>query len=191
MRRWYTDGAKKEVRHEEVAGVTAGNNGCILAIGALGQEVNNMEKLTVTSTAFAEGAAIAAKYTCDGVNVNPPLAIGATPAGTRSLALIMDDPDAPVGIWVHWVAWNIPAQTREIPENGIPAGAQQGLNDWKRNDYGGPCPPSGTHRYFFKLYALDTTLTLAPSTTKADLERAMQGHVLATGQLMGTYKRIR
>ena len=148
-----------------------------------------MEKLTVTSTAFAEGAAIGAKYTCDGVNVNPPLAIGATPAGTRSLALIMDDPDAPVGIWVHWVAWNIPAQTREIPENGMPAGAQQGLNDWKRNDYGGPCPPSGTHRYYFKIYALDTTLTLAPATTKVDLERAMQGHVLAVGQLMGTYKR--
>jgi hypothetical protein len=155
----------------------------------LGQEVNNMEKLTVTSTAFAEGGAIAAKYTCDGVNVNPPLAIGATPAGTRSLALIMDDPDAPVGIWVHWVAWNIPAQAREIPENGMSAGAQQGLNDWKRNDYGGPCPPSGTHRYYFKIYALDTTLTLAPATTKADLERAIQGHVLAVGQLMGTYKK--
>jgi len=95
----------------------------------------------------------------------------------------------PGGIWVHWVAWDIPPQTREIPENGIPAGAKQGRNDWKRNDYGGPCPPSGTHRYFFKIYALDTTLTLAPSETKADLERAMQGHVLAAGQLMGTYKR--
>lgn len=163
--------------------------GSILTTGALGKEVSNMEKLTVTSTAFAEGGAIAAKYTCDGVNVNPPLAIGATPAGTRSLALIMDDPDAPVGIWVHWVAWNIPAPVREIPENGIPAGAQQGLNDWQRNDYGGPCPPSGTHRYYFKIYALDTTLALAPSTTKVDLERAMQGHVLAVGQLMGTYKR--
>lgn len=148
-----------------------------------------MEKLTVSSAAFAEGAAIAAKYTCDGEDVNPPLAIGVTPAGTRSLALVMDDPDAPVGTWVHWVAWNIPAQTRVIPENGLPAGASQGRNDWKRNGYGGPCPPSGTHRYFFKLYALDTTLTLAPSATRADLERAMQGHVLAAGQLMGTYKR--
>lgn len=148
-----------------------------------------MEKLTVTSAAFAEGAMIAAKYTCDGVNVNPPLAIGAAPAGTRSLALIMDDPDAPVGIWVHWLAWNLPAQTREIPENGLPAGAQQGRNDWQRNAYGGPCPPSGTHRYYFKIYALDTTLTLAPAASKADLERAMQGHVLAAGQLMGTYKK--
>ena len=163
--------------------------GSILATEVLGKEVSKMEKLTVTSAAFAEGAAIAAKYTCDGVNVNPPLAIAATPAGTKSLALIMDDPDAPVGIWVHWVAWNIPAPTREIPENSIPAGVQQGLNDWKRNDYGGPCPPSGTHRYYFKIYALDTTLTLAPSATKVDLERAMQGHELAAGQLMGTYKR--
>jgi Raf kinase inhibitor-like YbhB/YbcL family protein len=101
----------------------------------------------------------------------------------------MDDPDAPVGTWVHWVAWNIPAQTREITEKGLPGGTVQGLNSWKRNDYGGPCPPSGTHRYFFKLYALDATLTLAPTSTKADLEQAMQGHVLASGQLMGTYKR--
>jgi len=148
-----------------------------------------MEKLTVSSAAFAEGAAIGAKYTCDGADVSPPLAIGITPAGTRSLALIMDDPDAPVGTWVHWVAWNIPAQTKAIPENGLPADASQGRNGWNRNGYGGPCPPSGTHRYFFKLYALDTTLTLPPSATKADLERAMQGHVLAAGQLMGTYKR--
>lgn len=148
-----------------------------------------MEKLTVTSAAFVEGAAIASKYTCDGEDASPPLDIGAKPDCTRSLALIMDDPDAPGGIWVHWVVWNIPAQTGEIPENGMPAGASQGRNDWKRNCYGGPCPPSGTHRYFFKVYALDTTLTLAPSTTKADLERAMQGHVLAAGQLMGTYKR--
>lgn len=148
-----------------------------------------MEKLTVSSMAFAEGAAIAVKYTCDGADVNPPLTIGAIPAGTRSLALIMDDPDAPVGTWVHWVAWNIPAQTNAIPENGLPAGASQGRNSWNRNGYGGPCPPSGTHRYFFKLYALRTTLTLAPTATKADLERAMQGHVLAAGQLMGTYKR--
>jgi Raf kinase inhibitor-like YbhB/YbcL family protein len=163
--------------------------GSILSTGVLGKEVRKMEKLTVTSAAFVEGAAIASKYTCDGQDVNPPLFIGATPAGTRSLALIMDDPDAPVGTWVHWVAWDIPPQTREIPENGIPAGAQQGHNSWSRNDYGGPCPPSGTHRYYFKLYALDTTLTLAPSTTKADLERAMKGHVIAAGQLMGTYKR--
>ena len=163
--------------------------GGILTTGVLGKGVFKMEKLTVTSAAFAEGAAIASKYTCDGKDASPPLAIGAIPAETRSLALIMDDPDAPGGMWVHWVVWNIPAQTREIPENGLPAGAIQGRNDWKRNGYGGPCPPSGTHRYFFKLYALDTTLTLAPSATKADLERAMLGHVIAAGQIMSTYKR--
>ena len=163
--------------------------GSILSTGVLAKEVRKMEKLTVTSTAFTEGAAIALKYTCDGKDVNPPLAIGAAPANTRSLALIMDDPDAPVGTWVHWVAWDIPPRTREIPENGMADGAVQGRNSWNRNDYGGPCPPSGTHRYYFKLYALDTPLTLAPSATKADLERAMQGHVLAAGQLMGTYKR--
>ena len=163
--------------------------GGILSTEALGKEVRKMEKLTVTSAACAEGSAIAVKYTCDGEDMSPPLIIGATPAGTRSLALIMDDPDAPGGTWVHWVAWNIPPLTQEIPENGMPAVARQGHNDWKRNGYGGPCPPSGTHRYFFKLYALDTTLALASMATKADLEHAMQGHILAAGQLMGSYKR--
>jgi Raf kinase inhibitor-like YbhB/YbcL family protein len=160
-----------------------------LSTMAFGEEVRNMEKLTITSPAFAEGAAMAAIYTCDGDDVSPPLAIGAVPAGTRSLALIMDDPDAPGGMWVHWVLWNIPPQTREIPENKLPAGVKQGRNDWRRNSYGGPCPPSGTHRYFFKIYALDTIPALAASATKTDLERAMRGHVLAAGQLMGTYKR--
>ena len=148
-----------------------------------------MEKLTITSAAFADGAAITAKYTCDGADVNPPLTIGTAPAGTRSLALIMDDPDAPAGIWVHWVVWNIPALTREISENSLPSGAKQGCNDRRHNSYSGPCPPSGTHRYFFRLYALDTTLILASTATKADLEHAMEGHVLAAGQLMGIYKR--
>jgi len=160
-----------------------------ITTNSFGKEVRKMEKLTITSPAFAEGAAMAAIYTCDGDDVSPPLAIGTVPAQTRSLALIMDDPDAPGGMWVHWVMWNIPPQTREIHENKLPAGVKQGRNDWKRNSYGGPCPPSGTHRYFFKLYALDTTLTLAASTTKTGLERAMKGHILAAGQLMGTYKR--
>ena len=153
------------------------------------KEAPKMDALKIASPAFGDNGSIPAKYTCDGDDVSPPLAIGTTPEGTRSLALIMDDPDAPGGNWVHWVAWNIPPQTREIPENGIPTGARQGHNDWKRNGYGGPCPPSGTHRYFFRLYALDTTLSLASSATKADLERVMEGHVLAAGQLMGTYKR--
>jgi len=148
-----------------------------------------MADLTITSPAFAGKSAIPARYTCDGEDINPALQIGAVPNGAKSLALIVDDPDAPAGTWVHWVVWNIPPQTREIPENGLPAGAVQGLNDWKRNSYGGPCPPSGTHRYFFRLYALDATLNLAATTSKAALLRAMQGHIIAQGELMGTYRR--
>ena len=150
-----------------------------------------MTTITLTSPAFHGGGQIPATFTCDGTDVNPPLAIGPVPAGTRSLALIMDDPDAPVGTWVHWVLWNIPPQTREIHENSVPSGASQGRNDWHRTGYGGPCPPSGTHRYFFKLYALDTLLDLGATTTKADLERAMQGHILGRGELVGTYHRKR
>lgn len=148
-----------------------------------------MDVLNISSPAFKHGEAIPARYGCDGADVSPPLVIGKTPPNTQMLALIMDDPDAPVITWVHWVAWNIPAQTREISENSLPPSARQGRNDWKHNSYGGPCPPSGTHRYYFKFYALDTSLQLASSTTKAELERAMQGHILAKGELMGTYRR--
>ena len=153
------------------------------------QEVFAMETLTISSPAFTHGEGIPARYTCDGTDASPPLAIGRIPPTARTLALIMDDPDAPSGNWVHWVVWNIPVQTREIPENVLPHGASQGRNGWKRNSYGGPCPPSGTHRYFFRLYALDAPLQLTSSGTKADLERAMQGHILARGELMGTYRR--
>jgi Raf kinase inhibitor-like YbhB/YbcL family protein len=156
---------------------------------AQGKEPARMNTLTVTSPAFNSGGAIPAKYTCDGTDVNPPLLIGPVPAGTASLALIMDDPDAPVGTWVHWVIWNIPAQTREIRENSVPSGANQGKNGWGRNSYGGPCPPSGTHRYFFKLYALDAPLNLGAATGKSELEKAMHGHILGQGELMGTYRR--
>ena len=148
-----------------------------------------MEELRISSPAFIEGGSIPATYTCDGADVNPPLTVENVPAAARSLALIVDDPDAPVGMWVHWVVWNVAPQTKEIMANSIPAGASQGKNDWRRNSYGGPCPPSGTHRYFFKLYALDTTLTLGTNTTKTDLERSMQRHIIAQAQLMGVYKR--
>lgn len=154
-----------------------------------GKEGVRMVQIDLTSPAFHGGGAIPGTFTCDGGDVNPPLVIGPVPAGTRSLALIVDDPDAPVGIWVHWVLWNIPSETREIRESSVPAGASQGRNDWHRTGYGGPCPPSGTHRYFFKLYALDTPLSLGPTTTKAELERAMQGHILGRGELMGTYRK--
>lgn len=118
----------------------------LLAAAAAGKELRKMAAMTLASPAFADGGTIPAKYTCDGADISPPLQIGAVPDRASSLALIVDDPDAPVGTWVHWVVWGIPAQTREIGENSLQAVAQQGRNDWKRNSYGGPCPPSGTHR---------------------------------------------
>jgi Raf kinase inhibitor-like YbhB/YbcL family protein len=144
--------------------------------------------------AFQLGEMIPAKYTCDGPDVSPPLTWSDPPAGTKSFALISDDPDAPVGTWVHWVVWNIPASSRSLEENlpkkeSLSNGARQGTTDFRRIGYGGPCPPSGTHRYFFRLYALDTTLDLPAATTKKDLEKAMQGHVLAQAELMGKYRR--
>ena len=148
-----------------------------------------MSDLSITSPAFLPGGMIPSKYTCDGADVSPPLLIGNIPENTRSLALIVDDPDAPVGTWVHWVVWNIVANTREIPENSVPPGALQGTNDFRKQEYGGPCPPSGTHRYFFKLYALDALLSAQEGATKARIEEAMKGHVLAQAELIGLYRR--
>jgi len=151
-------------------------------------------ELKVTSSAFKEGEMIPKKYTCDDRDVSPPLAWGQTPPGTKSAALICDDPDAPMGTWVHWVLFNVPAGTHELPENVAPEktlafGERQGKNSWGKIGYGGPCPPGGTHRYYFKLYALDTVLNLESGSTKAQLLAAMKGHILAEGQLMGKYKR--
>jgi Raf kinase inhibitor-like YbhB/YbcL family protein len=150
--------------------------------------------LKLTSTAFEEGGMIPAEYTCDGPNISPPLAWSGVPDGAKTLALIADDPDAPRGTWVHWVVYQIPPTEKGLPEN-VPArdtldnGARQGTNDFKKTAYGGPCPPSGTHRYFFKLYALDADLNLPPGATKDQLLKAMDTHTLAEGQLMGRYKR--
>jgi Raf kinase inhibitor-like YbhB/YbcL family protein len=146
----------------------------------------------LTSAAFAAGEPILLKYTCDGDDVSPPLAWTEPPAGTQSLALICDDPDAPVGTWVHWVLYNLPAEARALPEAvpavaDLPDGGRHGNNSWRRLGYGGPCPPSGTHRYFFKLYALDTALDLAAGASKKELLGAMEGHVLAQAELMGVY----
>jgi len=150
--------------------------------------------LQITSTAFSEGGMIPKPYTCDGTDVSPDLSWTGVPEDTKSLALICDDPDAPVGTWVHWVLFNIPAGEKGIPaevapEATLPNGAKHGSNDFRRLGYGGPCPPGGTHRYFFKLYALDTVLSLGSGATKAQVEEAMQGHILAETQLMGNYKR--
>lgn len=150
--------------------------------------------ITVTSTAFAEGEMIPAKYTCTGQDISPPMAWTGVPSGTKSLALIADDPDAPMGTWVHWVLYNIPPTAAGLPEQ-LPSdevledGSRHGVTDFKRFGYGGPCPPGGTHRYYFKLYALDTPLELSGRVGKQDVLDAMQGHVLAEGQLMGKYKR--
>ncbi|MCX7624781.1 MAG: YbhB/YbcL family Raf kinase inhibitor-like protein [Candidatus Sumerlaeaceae bacterium] len=151
-------------------------------------------KLTVTSPAFSEGGPIPSKYTCDGPDFSPPLEIRHIPDGTKSLALISDDPDAPRGTWVHWVLYDWPPTQPDLPENlpktgELSNGAKQGTNDFRRLGYGGPCPPSGTHRYFFKVYALDTVLGKPSGLTKAQLEAAMKGHILAEGVLMGRYAR--
>ena len=152
-------------------------------------EAAAMSTFTISSPAFKHNEYIPVKFTCDGANVNPALAIENVPPGTKSLALIVDDPDAPAGIWVHWVVWNIGPDTNKINEQSVPPGAVQGLNDFRRRDYGGPCPPSGVHRYFFKLYALDTLLTLGSNADMAKLEAAMKGHVLAQAVVMGKYTR--
>jgi len=150
--------------------------------------------MQIQSSAFNEGDTIPTKHTCEGEDVSPQLSWSAPPEGTKSLALVCDDPDAPVGTWVHWVLYNLPGDTTSLPENIPPDetldnGGVHGTTDFGRIGYGGPAPPSGTHRYYFKIYALDSMLDLAPGATKAQLEKAMKGHILAEGQLMGKYKR--
>jgi Raf kinase inhibitor-like YbhB/YbcL family protein len=152
-------------------------------------------KFNLTSPDFSPGGKIPAKFTCDGADNSPALNWTDPPAGTKSLALIVDDPDAPVGTWVHWVIFNLPPETRGISEAApkeaeLADGSRQGQNDFRRIGYGGPCPPSGpAHHYFFKLYALDMKLAAGPGLTKQELEKAMQGHLLAHAELMGRYKR--
>jgi len=145
--------------------------------------------MKITSSAFAEGQSIPSKYTCDGSDTIPPLEFAGVPGNAKSLALIVDDPDAPGGTFDHWVVWNIPPDTKGVTEGQPPKGVA-GRNSWKKNAYGGPCPPDREHRYFFKLYALDTTLDLPMSSNKGDVEKAMQGHVLAESKLMGRYDRV-
>ena len=154
--------------------------------------------LSLRSPKFASQTEIPADYTCEGRDVSPPLAWSGEPAGTKSFALVVDDPDAPDPkapkmTWVHWVVFNMPTAVTALEEGaskkGMPQGTRQGLNDWKRPDYGGPCPPIGRHRYFFKLYALDTVLPDLGKPAKADLLKAMEGHVVGTAELIGTYEK--
>jgi len=150
---------------------------------------------TLTSSAFAAGAAIPPQYTCKAADISPALEWSGPPANAASFAMIMDDPDAPAGTWVHWVLWNLPAATHSLPQ-GVPKGEQlddgsrQGKNSFQKIGYNGPCPPAGqTHRYFFRLYALDTKLNLAAGASRAQLDAAMKGHVLAQAEYMGTFHR--
>jgi Raf kinase inhibitor-like YbhB/YbcL family protein len=169
---------------------------CICGAHAQAASGDVIMALKLESSAIAAGGAIPSKHTCEGDNISPPLAWSGAPKGTKSYVLIVDDPDAPDPAapkmtWVHWVLYNIPAATAGLPENvsKLPSGTGEGINDWQSTGYGGPCPPIGRHRYFHKLYALDTLLTLNGTPTKADLEKAMQGHILEQSVLMGTYKK--
>jgi hypothetical protein len=177
-----------------------------LALGALADPSDSdekgaaMENLTLTSPSFTPGGEIPVRHTCEGEDVSPALAWSGAPEGTRSFVLVVDDPDAPDPraprtIWVHWVLYNLPADADSLTEGvrlqDLPAGTLQGRNDWKRTGYGGPCPPIGRHRYFHKLYALDTVLPDLGEPTKAQLEKAMEGHVLARAELVGTYEKGR
>ena len=178
---------------------------CALALAFLPQAGRAEERkgegggsFRVTSSAFADQESIPQRYTCEGEDVSPPLAWLGVPEGTKSLALIVDDPDAPDPkaprrTWVHWVVYNLPPGVQTLPEGAaaetLPSGAQAGRNDWKRTDYGGPCPPIGRHRYFHKLYALDAVLSELDAPSKAKLESAMQGHVIGRAELIGTYQK--
>lgn len=143
----------------------------------------------LSSPAFSNGSQIPSKYTCDGENVNPHLIIHGIPPKTRSLALIVEDPDAPAGLYTHWVMWNVNPELKEIREHTVPHGALEGINTSGEAGYTGPCPPSGTHRYFFRVFALDARITLSENSDRGALESAMEQHVIATAELMGTYSR--
>ena len=167
----------------------------ILLAATVFAQKGGLVSLSLQSSAFKEGADIPRQYTCEGADISPALAWGEAPQKTQSFALIADDPDAPVGTWVHWVAWDIPAAARQLPENvaktaGLPGGGHQGTNDFRNIGYGGPCPPPGKpHRYYFKLYALDVVLPVRERMSRDQLLAGMNGHILAEGQLMGTYGR--
>jgi len=159
----------------------------IVSLG-IGQEVSKTG-FKISSTAFENNGKIPSIYACDGTNINPPLKIENIPKEAKSLALVFDDIDAPRGSYVHWILWNIDPGVKEIKENSVPEGAIQGLNDFKKNNYGGPCPPGRAHKYVFKIYALDTRLNLNSNSTKKDLEKAMESHILSRAQMMGLYKK--
>jgi Raf kinase inhibitor-like YbhB/YbcL family protein len=163
--------------------------GCAFATAVVIAFAAGGGKMKINSSAFQEGGTIPEKFSKNGQNVSPGLRIKEAPAEAKSLALIVDDPDAPVGLFTHWLVWNIDPKTTEIPEGSAPGGAVQGKNDFGETGYGGPQPPSGTHRYYFKIFALDRTLDLKPGAKRREVDAAMNGHVVAQGQLMGRYSK--
>lgn len=161
--------------------------GCILVALSLGMaQAANMK---IESPAFANGGMIPGRFTCKGANVSPELLISGIPAKAKVLALVVEDPDAPMGTWTHWLVWNIPPSTARIPENAIPTGAVQGTNDFGKPQYGGPCPPFGSHRYYFKLYALDKPMALKAGAKRETLLAALKGHVLGQAVWMGRFQK--
>ncbi len=167
-------------------GIIAGGSAILLA--ALASFAAGGAKMKITSSAFQQGGNIPSKFSCDGANTNPPLQISDAPREVKSLVLIVDDPDAPSGLFTHWAIWNISPQTSTIAEGSTPKGVQA-TNDFGRSGYGGPCPPSGTHRYYFKIFALDRELDLPFGAKRSQLDAAMKGRVIAQGELMGRYSR--
>jgi Raf kinase inhibitor-like YbhB/YbcL family protein len=166
--------------------IIAGASAIILA--AIASFAAGGAKMKITSSAFQQGGNIPSKFSCDGANSNPPLQISDVPPGAKSLALIVDDPDAPSGLFTHWTVWNISPQMSTIAEGSTPKGVQ-GTSDFGKPGYGGPCPPSGTHRYYFKIFALDRELDLRSGAKRSQLDAAMKGHVVGQGELMGRYSR--
>ncbi|HEY6071250.1 MAG TPA: YbhB/YbcL family Raf kinase inhibitor-like protein [Chthoniobacterales bacterium] len=163
--------------------------GCTFAAAAVVAFAAGGGKMKITSSAFQEGGTIPEKFSKNGQNVNPELRIEGVPAEAKSLALIVDDPDAPVGLFTHWLVWNIDPKTTEIAEGSVPQSGVQGTNDFPGHRYDGPQPPSGTHRYYFKFFALDRTLDLKPGAKRKEIDAAIKGHVIAQGQLMGKYSK--
>jgi Raf kinase inhibitor-like YbhB/YbcL family protein len=159
-----------------------------IALAAMAALAAGGAKMKITSSAFQEGANIPSQFTCDGAGTSPPLQIADIPSEAKSLALIVDDPDAPSGLFTHWMVWNIPPQTSAVGEGNTPKGVQ-GTNDFGKSGYGGPCPPSGTHRYYFKIFALDRELDLPFGAKRGQLDAAMRGHIVAQGELMGRYSK--
>jgi Raf kinase inhibitor-like YbhB/YbcL family protein len=167
----------------------------LLASGCITKQEDNMNNISISAEGFKDGTTIPDVYTCKGKDISPSLSWKEIPAGTKSIALIMDDPDAPGGTFVHWVLYNVPAGTQKMPEGmpydkTLPDGSMQGMTDFGRTGYGGPCPPPGKpHRYFFKIFALDSMINLPPGASKKQLENVMAGHILAKGEIIGMYKR--